>query len=65
VRQSENDPGDRFLPNASAFGAQAASEPAISAADVEKLHAKIGQLVICEVRSALGVRPCGWTRRIG
>nr|WP_134079670.1 IS3 family transposase [Rhodovulum visakhapatnamense] len=31
---------------ASAFGAQAASEPLISPAEVEKLHAKIGQLVI-------------------
>lgn len=31
---------------ASAFGAQGASEPLISAAEVEKLHAKIGQLVI-------------------
>lgn len=31
---------------ASAFGAQATADPTISAADVEKLHAKIGQLVI-------------------
>ncbi len=31
---------------ASAFGAQAASVPLISPAEVEKLHAKIGQLVI-------------------
>jgi len=31
---------------ASAFGAQAASEPLISPAEVEKLHAKIGQLMI-------------------
>ncbi len=31
---------------ASAFGTQATAEPMISAADVEKLHAKIGQLVV-------------------
>ncbi len=31
---------------ASAFGTKAAAEPVVSAADVEKLHAKIGQLVI-------------------
>ncbi len=31
---------------ASAFGAQATADPTISAAEVEKLHAKIGQLVV-------------------
>jgi len=31
---------------ASAFGGAASAEPAISEKDVEKLHAKIGQLVV-------------------
>ncbi len=31
---------------ASAFDTKAAAEPMVSAADVEKLHAKIGQLVV-------------------
>jgi transposase len=31
---------------ASAFGGKSAEEPAISTKDVEKLHAKIGQLVV-------------------
>ncbi|WP_206078435.1 hypothetical protein, partial [Poseidonocella sp. HB161398] len=46
MRQSGNDPGDRFLPNAPAFGAQASSEPLKSLAEVERPHAKIGQLVV-------------------
>jgi transposase len=31
---------------ASAFGGRSSSEPSISAGEVEKLHAKIGQLVV-------------------
>ena len=31
---------------AAAFNGQATAEPTISAAEVEKLHAKIGQLVV-------------------